>query len=80
MFLSGLGTALPSNAYSKAQCWDAFRTSVWYDKLDRRARAITQAVLQHDNGIEVHCAAGLACSLRPPASAAKTAVSSTRLL
>ncbi|MEO6138309.1 MAG: 3-oxoacyl-[acyl-carrier-protein] synthase III C-terminal domain-containing protein [Luteimonas sp.] len=52
MFLSGLGTALPSNAYSKAQCWEAFRTSGWYDKLDRRARAITQAVLQHDNGIE----------------------------
>ena len=52
MFLHGLGTALPSNVYTKAQCWEAFRASDWYDKLDRRARAITQTVLQRDNGIE----------------------------
>ena len=52
MFLNGLGTAVPSEIYTKAQCWEAFRTSDWYDKLDRRARAITQTVLQRDNGIE----------------------------
>jgi predicted naringenin-chalcone synthase len=52
MFLRGLGTAVPSNVYTKAQCWEAFRTSDWFDRLDRRARAITQTVLQRDNGIE----------------------------
>jgi alkylresorcinol/alkylpyrone synthase len=52
MFVHGLGTAHPSRRYTKAQCWDAFRTSTWFDKLDRRSRAIAQTVLLGDNGIE----------------------------
>jgi alkylresorcinol/alkylpyrone synthase len=52
MFVDGLGTAHPSRRYTKAQCWDAFRASPWFDKLDRRSRAIAQTVLLGDNGIE----------------------------
>jgi alkylresorcinol/alkylpyrone synthase len=52
MFVHGLGTAHPARRYTKAQCWDAFQTSPWFDKLDRRSRAIAQTVLLGDNGIE----------------------------
>ena len=52
MFLHGLGTAHPEHRFTKQQCWDAFEQSVWFGKLDRRARAIAQAVLTRDNGIE----------------------------
>jgi 3,5-dihydroxyphenylacetyl-CoA synthase len=52
MFVNGLGTANPPQRYTKAQCWDAFRASDWYQRLDRRAHAIAESVLLHDNGIE----------------------------
>ena len=52
MFVSGIGTATPSQRYSKAQCWDAFAASDWYARLSPRATGIVQTVLQHDNGIE----------------------------
>lgn len=52
MFLRGLGTAHPPNRYSKQDCWHAFRNSEWFERLDRRSRAITQNVLTRDNGIE----------------------------
>lgn len=52
MFLHALGTAHPPNRYTKQQCWDAFLQSEWFDRLDRRARTIAQAVLTRDNGIE----------------------------
>lgn len=52
MYLSGLGTATPAQRYTKADCWDAFRGSPWFERLDRRARAIADFVLSHDNGIE----------------------------
>jgi alkylresorcinol/alkylpyrone synthase len=52
MFLNGLGTANPPQRYTKAQCWDAFRASDWFLRLDRRARAIAETVLLSDNGIE----------------------------
>ena len=52
MFVHGLGTAYPTRRYTKADCWDAFQTSAWFDKLDRRSRAIAQTVLLGDNGIE----------------------------
>lgn len=52
MFVSGIGTATPSQRYSKAQCWEAFAASDWYAKLSPRATGIVQTVLQHDNGIE----------------------------
>jgi len=52
MFVHGLGTAHPARRYTKAECWDAFQTSAWFAKLDRRSRAIAQTVLLGDNGIE----------------------------
>ena len=52
MFVNGLGTANPPQRYTKAQCWDAFRASDWFLRLDRRAHAIAETVLLHDNGIE----------------------------
>ncbi|MDB5852647.1 MAG: Chalcone and stilbene synthase domain protein [Herminiimonas sp.] len=52
MFLSGLGTATPPATYTKQDCWNAFESSAWYDRLSPRARAIAQAVLTRDNGIE----------------------------
>ena len=52
MDLIGLGTAVPKNRFSKTDCWEAFRTSPWFDRLDRRSRMITELVLQRDNGIE----------------------------
>jgi alkylresorcinol/alkylpyrone synthase len=52
MFLRGLGTAHPERRYTKADCWDKFQKSPWFEKLDRRARTITELVLRGDNGIE----------------------------
>jgi alkylresorcinol/alkylpyrone synthase len=52
MFITGIGTAAPSNRYSKAQCWDAFKSSEWFHRLSPRAHAVTETVLLHDNGIE----------------------------
>ena len=52
MFVHGLGTAHPERRYTKAECWDAFQTSPWFEQLDRRSRAIAQTVLLGDNGIE----------------------------
>ena len=52
MFVNGLGTATPHRRYTKAECWEAFRASDWFRRLDRRAHAIAEAVLFQDNGIE----------------------------
>lgn len=52
MYVVGLGTAHPERRYTKAECWDSFKVSPWFDRLDRRARMITELVLQRDNGIE----------------------------
>jgi predicted naringenin-chalcone synthase len=51
MFVTGLGTANPPQRYSKAECWEAFKTSAWFLKLDRRAHTIAETVLTKDNGI-----------------------------
>jgi alkylresorcinol/alkylpyrone synthase len=52
MHIVGLGTATPQQRYTKAECWDALKTSAWFDRLDRRARMIAELVLTRDNGIE----------------------------
>ena len=52
MFVSGLGTATPPRRYSKLECWEAFQTSDWFRKLDRRSHMIAETVLTKDNGIE----------------------------
>ena len=52
MYIVGLGTAHPEHRYTKADCWNAFKVSPWFDRLDRRARMVTEMVLSRDNGIE----------------------------
>ena len=50
--MNGIGTATPTARYTKADCWEAFKNSEWFVRLDERARAIAKTVLQRDNGIE----------------------------
>lgn len=52
MYVAGLGTAHPDRRYTKVDCWKAFKASPWFDRLDRRARMVTELVLARDNGIE----------------------------
>ena len=52
MYIIGLGTAHPEHRYTKADCWHGFKASPWFDRLDRRARIVTEMVLSRDNGIE----------------------------
>ena len=52
MYIIGLGTAHPEHRYTKADCWNGFKASPWFDRLDRRARIVTEMVLSRDNGIE----------------------------
>ncbi|MGV8923291.1 MAG: type III polyketide synthase [Thermomonas sp.] len=52
MFIVGLGTAHPEWRYTKTYCWNSFKASPWFDRLDRRARMVTELVLSRDNGID----------------------------
>jgi len=52
MFVNGLGTANPPHRYTKSECWEAFKTSEWFLKLDRRSHMIAETVLTKDNGID----------------------------
>jgi alkylresorcinol/alkylpyrone synthase len=52
MYLHAVGTALPDRRYTKSDCWQAFTASDWFERLNPRSHAITQAVLRRNNGIE----------------------------
>lgn len=52
MYFTGLGTATPTTRYTKLECWEAFRRSDWFERLDTRTRAVARAVLLGDNGME----------------------------
>jgi alkylresorcinol/alkylpyrone synthase len=52
MFINGLGTATPPHSYNKTECWEAFKSSEWFKKLDLRSHMIAKAVLNQENGIE----------------------------
>ena len=52
MYLTAIATALPENCYTKAACWQAFKSSDWFARLDARSHAIARLVLTRDNGIE----------------------------
>ncbi len=52
MFFNGTGTAVPAKRYRKSDCWDAFLTSDWCQRLGPRAHVVAQAVLSRDNGID----------------------------
>src|SRR6266850_2022265 len=51
MFITGLGTASPSQCYSQKQCWEIFSASELCRKLEPRSRAIVKKVLTGNNGI-----------------------------
>ena len=57
MFVNGVGTANPPRRYTKTECWEAFKTSDWFQKLDRRSHVIAETVLTKDNGIDSRCLA-----------------------
>jgi alkylresorcinol/alkylpyrone synthase len=52
MHLNALGTAVPERRYTKADCWEAFTASEWFERLDVRSRLIAKLVLSRNNGIE----------------------------
>ncbi len=52
MYVNAIGTALPERSFSKSDCWQAFTTSSWFERLDARAHVIAKAVLSRDNGID----------------------------
>lgn len=52
MFLAAIGVATPDHRYTKSECWEAFAASNWFGRLSPRSRAMTRAVLHHNNGIE----------------------------
>jgi alkylresorcinol/alkylpyrone synthase len=52
MFITGLGTALPLNCYTQAECWEALRAWPRFDYLAPRSRAILKKVLLGNNGIQ----------------------------
>jgi len=51
MFITGLGTAAPSQCYSQKQCWEIFSQSRLSQRLKPRSRAIVKKVLTGNNGI-----------------------------
>jgi 3,5-dihydroxyphenylacetyl-CoA synthase len=57
MFVNGLGTANPPRRYTKSECWEAFKTSEWFRRLDRRSHMVAETVLTKENGIESRCLA-----------------------
>lgn len=52
MYVQAIGTAVPARCYTKSDCWAAFEASEWFERLDRRSRALSKLVLHRDNGIE----------------------------
>lgn len=52
MFITGLGTAAPSQRYTQRECWDAICAAPQYSALTSRSRAILKKVLTGNNGIE----------------------------
>lgn len=51
MFITGLGTAAPSQRYTQAECWQALQASRQFAELAPRSRAILKKVLTANNGI-----------------------------
>jgi predicted naringenin-chalcone synthase len=52
MYVNGIGTAAPPARYTKLDCWEAFRRSDWFERLQPRTRALARAVLLSENGME----------------------------
>ena len=52
MFLNGLGTAVPAQRYTQAECWAGFQAAPQFADLSSRSRAILRKILTGKNGIE----------------------------
>ena len=52
VYLNGIGTATPPARYTKLDCWEAFRRSEWFERLNQRTCALVRAVLLGENGME----------------------------
>ena len=52
MFITGLGTAAPSQRYTQRECWNVFEQSPLSRQLSPRSRAIIRTVLTGKNGID----------------------------
>jgi alkylresorcinol/alkylpyrone synthase len=51
MFITGLGTAVPSQRYAQRDCWEALQQSTQFHQLQARSRAILKKVLNGSGGI-----------------------------
>jgi 3,5-dihydroxyphenylacetyl-CoA synthase len=52
MFITGLGTATPSQRYTQKECWETLKGTESYAGLSSRSQAIVRKVLLGKNGIE----------------------------
>jgi predicted naringenin-chalcone synthase len=52
MFIQAIGTATPPHRYTQRECWDAYCSSPYLQRLSSRSQAILRKVLSSDNGIE----------------------------
>jgi len=52
MYITGLGTAAPPQAYKQSECWEAVQPALQFRQLSTRSRAILRKVLTGNNGIE----------------------------
>src|SRR5882672_3097826 len=52
MFITGLGTAAPSQRYTQRECWSVFEQSPLSRQLSPRSRAIVRTILTGKNGID----------------------------
>ena len=51
MYLTGIGTSVPPNRYTQAQCWAALQRAPQFSHLTPRSHAVLRKVLNGDNGI-----------------------------
>src|SRR5664279_5904235 len=51
MFITGLGTAVPTQCYTQRECWETLLQSTRYHQLQPRSRAILKKVLNGSSGI-----------------------------
>ena len=52
MFITGIGTAFPMQAYKQSEGWEAVQVAPQFSSLTPRARAILRKVLTGNNGID----------------------------
>jgi alkylresorcinol/alkylpyrone synthase len=51
MFITGIGTAVPTNRYTQRESWEALQAAPQFQRLTTRSHAILRKVLTGDNGI-----------------------------